>query len=379
MAKGDRKIAQKLLRLLICIIGAALGPTLVYGVDSMLQHFSQLSLAQLFLPGAVLAMYIASAIIFAIISFFISPAIIKGISAITRKTEEKLDEMPVADIFFGVLGLIIGLVVALLISSLVDKIGITWLSVGISVVVYVICAYLGWTVAIKRRGEFSVPGWYRRSTRDKQFKSGLGIARPKILDTSVIIDGRIFDICKIGIIEGVIVVPEFVLQELRHIADSSDALKRNRGRRGLDILTEMQKDDSLLIRIEDKDFDNIDEVDVKLLKLAQEMGGIVVTNDYNLNKVADVQSVQVLNINELANAIKPVVLPGEGMTVRIIKDGKETGQGVAYLDDGTMVVVDGGKNFVGRELPVLITSVLQTSAGKMIFAKLRDADNSQAL
>ncbi|HHY05143.1 MAG TPA: TRAM domain-containing protein, partial [Thermoanaerobacterales bacterium] len=193
--------------------------------------------------------------------------------------------------------------------------------------------------------------------------------KPKILDTSVIIDGRIADICKTGFIEGTLVIPNFVLEELRHIADSSDTLKRNRGRRGLDILNKIQKELNIDVDIYEGDFEDINEVDSKLVKLAQVLDGKIITNDFNLNKVAEFQNVQVLNINELSNAVKPVVLPGEEMVVQVIKDGKETGQGVAYLDDGTMIVVDGGKKHIGETIGVMVTSVLQTAAGRMIFAR----------
>ncbi|HHU92511.1 MAG TPA: TRAM domain-containing protein, partial [Halanaerobiaceae bacterium] len=191
----------------------------------------------------------------------------------------------------------------------------------------------------------------------------------KILDTSVIIDGRIADVAKSGFVEGTLIVPEFVLEELRHIADSSETLKRNRGRRGLDILKQMQKEPHVNIQILTQDFDDIQEVDSKLVKLAQIMDARIVTNDFNLNKVAELHGVRVLNINELANAVKPIVLPGEEMNVKVIKEGKEDGQGVAYLDDGTMIVVDDGINFMNQRVSVLVTSILQTAAGRMIFAK----------
>ena len=180
--------------------------------------------------------------------------------------------------------------------------------------------------------------------------------KPKILDTSVIIDGRIADICKTGFIEGTLVIPGFVLEELRHIADSSDSLKRNRGRRGLDILNKIQHELKMDVEIYEGDFEDIAEVDSKLVKLAQVADGCIITNDFNLNKVAEFQKVQVLTINELANAVKPVVLPGEEMVVQVIKDGKETGQGVAYLDDGTMIVVDGGKG-IGETIDVMVKSI----------------------
>lgn len=194
----------------------------------------------------------------------------------------------------------------------------------------------------------------------------------KILDTSVIIDGRIADICEAGFVEGPMVVPQFVLKELQQIADSSDSLKRNRGRRGLDVLQRIQQNQDLDINIIETDFPRVKEVDTKLVLLGKEICGKVMTNDFNLNKVAELQGVRVLNINELANSVKPVVLPGEDMSVFVIKEGKEHNQGVGYLDDGTMVVVDHAKHRIGEQIPVSVTSVLQTTAGRMIFTKIRD-------
>ena len=200
----------------------------------------------------------------------------------------------------------------------------------------------------------------------------------KILDTNVIIDGRVADICRTGFIEGPIYVPGFVLDELQHIADSADGLKRARGRRGLDILNQMRTENEMQVRTYDNtDPNDRDEVDAKLVKLAKKLHGKIVTNDYNLNKVAELQGVPVLNINELANAVKPIVLPGEEMVVTIIKEGKEQNQGVAYLEDGTMIVVEGARRRIGETLPVITSSVLQTVAGKMIFASIRDEDEGE--
>jgi len=192
-----------------------------------------------------------------------------------------------------------------------------------------------------------------------------------VLDTSVIIDGRIYDICKTGFVEGQIVVPAFVLKELRHIADSSDAIKRTRGRRGLDILHSMQRELEQRVCVVEQDYDDVDEVDLKLLRLAGDMGGILVTNDYNLNKVAAVQNTPVLNINELANALRSVLLPGEELSLSIVKEGKEAGQGIGYLPDGTMVIVENGRKHIGETADLVVTSALQTSAGRLVFAKLR--------
>ncbi|MBN2403421.1 MAG: PIN domain nuclease [Spirochaetes bacterium] len=192
----------------------------------------------------------------------------------------------------------------------------------------------------------------------------------KIVDTSTIIDGRIFDICDTGFIEGILVVPNFVINELQMVADSKDSIKRNRGRRGLDILNKMQKDKTIIVKITDIDYPEINEVDDKLVKLAGEMNGKLITNDFNLNKVAEVHGVPVLNINDLSNSLKPIMLPGEKVKVALVKEGKDHSQAIGYLDDGTMVVVENGKKMLNKEVELEVTSVLQTTAGRMIFAKL---------
>jgi len=199
-----------------------------------------------------------------------------------------------------------------------------------------------------------------------------GIGTNKILDTSVIIDGRVADLCETGFLEGTFLVPQFILHELQHIADSSDSLKRARGRRGLDILNKIQKMADIDVRIVEDDFLHVKDVDSKIVVLAKKVGAKIITNDLNLNKVAELQGVRVLNINELCNALRPVVLPGETIRVFVLKEGKEAGQGVAYLDDGTMIVVDNAKRCIGRNVDVVVTSVLQTTAGRMIFTRLKE-------
>lgn len=309
---------------------------------------------------------ILGAILGALLLFFGSTWAADSIIQIIRKGEESLVKVPVMDLIFGAIGLIVGLVVAFLfVPSVIslDAIG-SILPIFISSVL----GYLGFRVGFKKRDEIMTLFSLGRS-KDRKKDAKPSTMEYKILDTSVIIDGRIADICKTGFLEGTMVIPGFVLEELQHIADSSDVLKRNRGRRGLDILNKIQKELQVKVMIYEGDFEEIQEVDSKLVKLAKVMHGKVVTNDFNLNKVCELQGVAVLNINDLANAVKPVVLPGEEITVQVIKDGKEHGQGVAYLDDGTMIVVEGGREFIGHTLEVLVTSVLQTSAGRMIFAK----------
>lgn len=223
--------------------------------------------------------------------------------------------------------------------------------------------YLGLVLGA-RKGEWLEPARLVALFRDAQPQR-----RYRILDTSVIIDGRIADLCETGFLDGTLVVPQFVLKELQMVADSSDAMKRNRGRRGLDILQKIQKMANVDVLIVDTDFPHVREVDSKLIELARVMLAKIVTNDFNLNKVAQLRGVEVLNINELANALKPVVLPGEVMKVFILKEGKEYNQGVAYLDDGTMVVVDNARRMISRNIDIVVTSVLQTTAGKMIFGR----------
>lgn len=284
-----------------------------------------------------------------------------------RRSEERLvKEVPVVDVLFGVVGLVIGLIVAFLLFFPLQSIPI----IGNFLPLFVsgLLGYFGYRIGFSKRDEIVAVFSLGRLSRDKA-KSKVPPGMYKILDTSVIIDGRIADICETGFLEGVLVIPEFVLEELQHIADSSDVLKRNRGRRGLDILNRIQKEMDAHVEIYEGDFDDIQEVDSKLVQLAKKIDGVVVTNDFNLNKVCELQKVEVLNINDLANAVKPVVLPGEELVVQVIKDGKEQRQGIAYLDDGTMIVVEEGRDYIGKTIEVLITSVLQTSAGRMIFAK----------
>ncbi len=295
--------------------------------------------------------------------------------------EGRLARTPLLDIIFGTIGLIIGLFIATLFS--VSVTGITWVGPLIAALGALIFGYLGMSIAARRRdelagvlGSFSLKGRKDRDSPENLKTQTAATVTPKVLDTSVIIDGRIADIVRTGFLEGPIVIPSFVLEELRHIADSSDMLKRNRGRRGLDILNRIQKELGTTVQIFEEELGE-GEVDSKLLKLGKLIHGKVITNDYNLNKVAELQGVPVLNINELANAVKPAVLPGEEMVVTLIKDGKEPGQGVAYLDDGTMIVVDGGKRFIGENIPVLVTSVLQTAAGRMIFARPRANERAE--
>lgn len=363
---------QKLVRAVLTIAGAILG----FGLYTLTKFLIILAGHKELVDFSEIQDMIIStlaAIIFGLIFFRLTPAFKKQGNKMANNLESDLQKMSANDIVMGTVGLIAGLIIAFLISQIYVGIKVPYLDVILNVITYIILGYLGIVIATKKGKDIrgSLLNWRLSGSGTGKGGKTKSDATPKILDTSVIIDGRIADIMKTGFIEGQIVIPEFVLVELRHIADSSDALKRNRGRRGLDILNKIQNEYGVEIynSTGEKSLDEIPEVDVKLLKLAQIMNGKVVTNDFNLNKVAGIKGVDVLNINELANTLKPVVLPGEEMILSLVKEGKENNQAVAYLDDGTMIVVEDGKRFIGQTIKVVVTSVLQTSAGRMIFAK----------
>ncbi|MDH3558315.1 MAG: PIN domain-containing protein [Deltaproteobacteria bacterium] len=280
--------------------------------------------------------------------------------------EKIIKKAPLKVIFGGTFGLFLGLVIAQLLGYAFSGLQNSAVRISISVILSCVFGYMGLVLGGKKVEEFRWPGW-GFFAKGSQKKDG-----GKILDTSVIIDGRVADICETDFLEGPLVIPQFILQELQHIADSADSLKRARGRRGLDILNRMQKGDTVEVKVVDDDYPDIKEVDAKLIALAREMNAKIVTNDFNLNKVAQLQGVPVLNINQLANALKPMVLPGEVLHLQIMREGKEQGQGVAYLDDGTMVVVENASRHLGEEVEASVTSILQTTAGRMIFTTLKE-------
>ena len=361
---------EKIVKLISSIMGIAIGcivgkVLITLGIRQGIKVFVEPLYTRLILLIVIL--------IFAIIFYFLSSFIYKGIIAIIDGFEKNIQKLTVTEFLFGTLGLLVGLVFATLIGIPISRIHFV-IGPILFILIDLIGALVGIKIFIKRKDDILnlLTSIKKNGIRDKKNKHNEKIC-PKILDTSVIIDGRIFDICQTGFVEGPLVIPGFVLNELRHISDSADGLKRNRGRRGLDILNKIQKELSIETQIYEEDFPEIAEVDAKLLKLAQVLNGKVVTNDFNLNKVAEFQGVPVLNINELANAIKPVLLPGEEMKVVVMKDGKEASQGIAYLDDGTMIVVEGGRKFISEEIMVVVTSVLQTAAGRMIFAKPKES------
>ena len=277
---------------------------------------------------------------------------------------------PIRMLLSVIVGLFFGLILGHLLATGISFIPLPFADTGTNnykAIIYHVAVFSVMIFFVIHNEDFT---FFNKIIPEKKDKTQDGNISYKIIDTSTIIDGRIFDICDTGFIEGILVVPNFVINELQMVADSKDSIKRNRGRRGLDILNKMQKDKSIMVKITDVDYPEINEVDDKLVKLAGDMNGKLITNDFNLNKVAEVHGVPVLNINDLSNSLKPILLPGEKVKVALVKEGKDHSQAIGYLDDGTMVVVENGKKMLNKEVELEVTSVLQTAAGRMIFAKL---------
>ena len=413
------KVIKFFIMLTLIIAGGALfrlaSPLITKYIST---EFFQVELGIFQLTVASAICILAGAILGGVAGWFVSPCLIRKLGTFTAFVEKQLSKMPIHDVIAGAVGLAIGLIIADLLGNAFARIPV----VGnyIPIVFSIVLGTLGIRITIKKRKEItasfsSVPKVLReilrRDKTEKEIENENETAETaenvtpaenlqavetvseiateenpapkvnlvkesknpnyKLLDTNVIIDGRISDICKTGFLEGKLLIPVFVLEELQHIADSADSLRRVRGRRGLDVLQKIREESPLEVEIMNVDFDDIHEVDSKLVRLAQKIGGKIITNDFNLNKVAQLRGVEVLNINDLSNAVKAVVIPGETMKVQVVRDGKEPGQGVAYLDDGTMIVIENGHRYLSRTISVEVTSALQTSAGRMIFAKPR--------
>jgi len=340
-------VINNVIKLSFTVLGAITG----YNVTRAIFSIHKLDIQ----PDLKTAIYIAAVLTASAIFYFIGIKTINSLSKFFDKLEKTIQAMTLYELFMSSIGLVLGLIIANLIAIPINKLNIV--GVPLSIAINILFGSLGIVIASLKKNE-PFPDFKKKSSDQK-----------KVVDTSVIIDGRIVDIWRTGFLEGELIVPSFVLKELQHIADSSDQLKRNRGRRGLDVLNILQKELNCPVKIENVELPEGAEVDTELLKIAKKLGAKVLTIDYNLNKVASVHGVDVLNINELSNAVKPIALPGEEMVVQVIKDGKENGQGIGYLEDGTMIVVDGGRRYIGERINVLVTSVLQTAAGRMIFAK----------
>lgn len=314
--------------------------------------------------------YVVGALVGAVVGYILSHFILRLIWAAIHRIEFSLGSLSGQDLLAGTVGLLIGLIIANLIGFAFARLPI--IGAYGPIVFNLVFGYAGMSIAVHKKAEVSSLLSNFRLGKQAKERSVKKTESTKLLDTSSIIDGRIAELCATGFLEGPLLVPVFVLEELQLIADSADLLKRTKGRRGLDILKQMQEDGHVDVHIINDDFDDIQGVDSKLVRLGRDLKAKVITNDYNLNKVAELQGVVVLNINDLANAMKPARVPGEEMTVLIVKAGKEENQGVAYLEDGTMIVVENGQKYIGMSVPVTVTSVLQTSAGRMIFVKVSD-------
>lgn len=357
-------VTYKILRFIIMIIGALVG-FIVSNIIIQYVNFHKV-------VEAGIAFIVT--IIFAIIFFLFAPFIIHRGNKVLLYFEKYLSRFSLSDLIFGTVGLIIGLVLAFLITQPLYSFQLPFIGNTISVIVaiaiYLLLGILCIKLAVHYRKEV-LNGIYklRAGSKERTIKNQNKSKEIKILDTSVIIDGRIKEIMEAGFIEGQLYVPIFVLEEIQYIADSDNDLRRQKGRRGLDILKLLQNNYPNRVEVIDKRYADTEKVDSKILKMAIDFHAKVITNDYNLNKVAAVQDIEVLNINALANAMKPVFIPGEEISVVVLKAGKEQNQGIGYLDDGTMIVVENGKKYIGKTITAVVTSVLQTAAGKMIFVK----------
>lgn len=359
----------RLFRILVVLLGIGLGLALAKYVDDRYTAYIIQDTAFIWLWKVIL--FAGLAFLGGLLFFVLSKQIAKHWINWSGAVEKRLDTMSAHQVMSSVVGLILGLIVAALLCGIFSFLGQSMATSVLSALLYLALGSLGFTIGHKRSKEFSAMLMRLNTTRDNRRSRKYGNQTAvKLLDTSAIIDGRILEICRTGFAEGVLNVPQFVVDELQHVADSSDDGKRERGRRGLELLKRMQEELKDRIMINETDYPDVTDVDVKLLRLAKQNGWAVVTGDFNMSKAAAVNEVRVLNVNELANAMRYTVVQGQELTVRITREGREAGQGLAYLNDGTMLVIEGGKEFVGAEKRVTVTSVLQTSAGRMIFARL---------
>lgn len=367
------KVTRGILKLVFSLIGGGIG----FAIAKILINILPKIVGSVS-DGLYYGLYVALTIIFGIIFYLLYNSAERGLKNLVNSIDSDIRKLSAADFILGSIGLLVGLLISALIGILIARIEIPILSGMLTIFVYVIVIATSISIFVRRKEDFK--NFFksmkekRNELKDESQKAeseNLDLYK-KVVDTSVIIDGRIQDIMATGFIDGKVIIPNFVLVELQYIADSEDAEKRQRGRRGLDILNNLRK--NYPEQVEVLEFKKVDRmpVDLLLLKVAEEINASVLTNDYNLNKVASVKGIKVLNINDLANAVKPVVLPGEVMSVKITGEGTEEGQGVGYLNDGTMIVVMNGVNFIGKTILVSVQSVLQTSAGRLIFAKVKD-------
>lgn len=362
------KAMEKLLRLLLVLLGIGVGLAAAQLGLALFRLSHQNADIPTWVP---LASYTGMAVLGGLLLMLLSGRIIRRVSTFSMEMQKEFDKMPANQLLSAIIGLILGLIVAALLRQMLSFFGTGVAGAALTAILYLTLGALGYNIGKRRSREFITMITRLSGAREKSKIRKHGYASRKYVDTSAIIDGRILEIAKTGFIEGEFVIPQFVVDELQHVADSSDDTRRERGRRGLEILREMRDSLKQLV-IDPADIEGLQDVDVKLLRQARDCGGTVITVDYNLQKAAAVSGVKSLNVNELADALRPAVVQGMELRVRISKEGKESGQGVAYLDDGTMIVIENGKSRIGEDVDILVTSVLQTSAGRMIFARLKN-------
>ncbi|MBQ9950202.1 MAG: TRAM domain-containing protein [Clostridia bacterium] len=354
---------KKISRIAITLLGAGAG----FALANILNVELPKLYTEMAFLGAVwfkVATVVTFVLLLGFIAWLLSKPITNGIVKLATRADAWQADKSVSDLFAVIAALILGLGIAYLCGNLTDKIPSKMLSLTVTVIIYLMCPYVCVRIMWKRRDDLPLTAFLRKKDAKKT-----GLLPCKVLDASVIIDGRIYDVCKTGFLEGKLIVPDFVVNEIMQVADSEDVLKRNRGRRGLDIIRDLQDELKLPVEVREVSYDDVQDYDTKLLRFAIENNAVLVTTDYNLNKAANVRKVRSLNINELTNAVKTTLIPGEELEVRIIKPGKERSQGLAYLDDGTMLVVENGMDRLGEVCRVEVTNVMQTAAGRMIFAK----------
>ena len=358
---------EKLLKLLLILLGAGIGLAAAQLGLALYRLSNQNTNIPAWVPVAA---YTGMAVLGGLILLLLSRRIIRRVSSLSQEMQKEFDKMPVNQLLTAVIGLILGLIVAALLRQMVTFLGNGVAGAALTAILYLTFGALGYNIGKRRSREFMTMITRLSGAREKSRIRKHGYVSRKYVDTSAIIDGRILEVAKTGFIEGEFVIPQYVIDELQQVADSSDDSRRDRGRRGLEILHQMQSELKQLV-IDPADIEDIRDVDVKLLRQARDCGGTVITVDYNLQKAAAVSDVRSLNVNELAEAMRPAVVPGMDMRVRVTKEGREPHQGVAYLDDGTMIVIENGKSLLGEDADIIVTSLRQTSAGRMIFARLK--------
>ena len=357
---------ERLLRILLVLMGIGIGLAVFQLVFQLFQLANPNTSIQAWIP---VAGYTGMGLLGGLIMLLFSTRILMRFTRLSSQMQRQIDKMPLNQLISAVTGLILGLIIAALLRQVIPNAGTGVAGTALSAILYVVLGWLGYSIGKRRSREFGMMITRLSGVREKRKITRHGYAARKFIDTSAVIDGRILPVLKTGFIEGEIVLPQYVIDEVRKLADSSDESTRERGRRGLDLLASLQEDN--LLNISDSDDETTTDVDVKLLRAARDCGGTVITTDYNLQKAAAVSGIRTLNVNALTEALRPAVASGMELTVRITKEGREAGQGVAYMNDGTMIVIEDGKARIGEEADITVTAVRQTSAGRMVFAKLR--------